>query len=769
MTLFISNPSRGEVAPSVPGDPTNVKAVSPIRASVRNTTGLVTRANVQLGVGYSLVHGRGVDGPFEKTLQRTKIGSIQTPPSFISAVTMSVVGSELQITRPDSQPGASTYFTSLDRGERTDLSAVFSAVFHVVGAPSGAYGSDPMGPILGLEHGPRNTAAYCIFLNNGVQRQIRVCGPKVGNTRAPDTFVNYDWSAIPQGRYILLWSEAKQTFELWTDNTTGTGGIGTATQLASVPISSFQQFSGAPGSMPAGGENDITGVYGVEGTTASSTAGVVNVAVGADAGFPILNGGATGGWTTFIDSDLAVGFAGAVDPTKIAHGGLWFADPAGDPQGQVTPAASGYCRIIKNTPSTSFTIYRDEPGFMWTATDGFVVEFKCFTSTTGGTGFATGAAIQISDGTTLFQLDFLFDGSVHNIGLLKNGGDPTLPSSHFTAPAPIDYTLTTLRLVVDTRRALIDLFDVSNLQTPLATWPLNRALLPTAGTSRISVGLPVSTTPAVGELDIFSIRYSYIYQAWETRDAIAPTAANPAFTASVAGPTVGPLDESIMPGAVLLPYSPGVLASMGTGTLEADGFHIVCAPGETLTYTRSIPTDVDRGGIVEMILQITAWHPDARTGAFIILDDGARAYMLSFVEVSTGRFVCIPLAAGSSSFEEEAGESGLPAQLSVPIDWSQQHIYRLERRPRDGVYLFIDGQQALVIPDSKRFIFPVSRYGTPTLAFGQFTDEGATSVWGFARGSFGAGFEISSTLAQPMSEIQKRFNNAQVDVIITAV
>lgn len=769
MTLFISNPSRGGAAPSTPGDPVGVRALDPIRVSLRETSSFINLSAIQMGVGYAKAHALGTGGPFDKQLARTRRGSLLSPAQYTGEPVIGVVGNGLSVQKTSSSPLASTYFTSIDHASSVNMSAMLTSVFRVVSSPAYTPGAlDPLGPVLGLEHGPKRTAAYCFFVYDGTTRQIRICGPKVNNARSPDTYVTFDWSAIPDRQYILIWNDSRKQVELWTDDTTGTGGIGSSLLVAYVPFSQFQTF-GINGSVPVGGPNDITGIYGVEGPDLAQ-ASIVSAATGVEVGFPFINGARTGDWKSYLDSDISIGFSGAVDPTKLERGGIWFkSTSSADPAGQILPSAGSYCRLLKKTASTNFSIYRDEPGFRKTVSDGLSVEFKCSTDTSGGT--STGAAIQVSDGQTLFQIDFLFDGTNKNIGLLKVGGSPLTQADHFLPTTPFDYSLKTLRLVVDPRRNLIDMFDTSDLSTPVATWPFNRALLPTTATAQILVGLPVTSTTATGALDIYSLKYSYIYQAWETRDAVFPTAADPPYLSNSFGSGgSGPLSAAVMPGVLPLPYAAGGGGGSGIGTLESDGFHLDCPAGSTLYYSRSVPVDVNRGGVFEASLKITDWHPADRTGVFGILDDGLSSYILSFVETDVGRFVCIPLAAGSGQFQEQAGDIGMAAKLSVRVDWTQFHTYRLERRPRDGVYLYIDNlaTPALVLLDSDRYSFPQTQFGAPIVVFGQYTLEGATSVWEFVRDFFGAGFEVSTKFNRSDADLRASLSGARATVVVTA-
>ncbi len=319
---------------------------------------------------------------------------------------------------------------------------------------------DPMGPVIGLENGPLKSAAYCIFVNNGTNNLIRLCGPSINGVRSPDLFFTFDWS-LSQMQYVLIWNDMRRMVELWTDDTAGAGGIGAATLIGEAAYSTFNSF-GSGGSRPLGGANDMTGIYGVEGDNTTS-ATFFSVATTLDVGSPFLNGTRPGGYKTYLDSDVTMGFSGAVDPTRLTRGGAWFVTPSGDPSGALSLSAIGkFNRLRKKTPATFYSIYRDEPGFQKTATDGFAVEFEVSLSVAGDAGFSTGTAFKISDGTSLYELDFFFDGSVYNLGLLVRGGNPGVPSDHLTPATAFDFRLKTMRLVVDSRRAVIDLFDTSN-------------------------------------------------------------------------------------------------------------------------------------------------------------------------------------------------------------------------------------------------------------------------------------------------------------------
>lgn len=770
MSTIIQNPSRGAADPGA-DEPSNVKAVDPLRVSLRDSATFVNMTTIQMAAGFARVHSSG-SNYFDRIVPRTRLGSIYQTGAFSGAATFSLSPPAVTIEKTSDDPQGSTYFTSVDGGARPPRNAAVSAIMQSVAVNQFTMGDDdPVGPVLVLEHGPKKTAVFVFLLEDNLGNPIvRVCGPSVDGVRAPDAYYPSLYGVGDRAQYVIIWNEVLGLVQVFTDDSLGAGIVADAVPIASIPTSSFQQF-GSLGSTQRGTDNDISAYYGVEGANGNSVA-ISNISVMPDIGFPFVNGARTGGWKTYLDSDISMGFSGAVDPTRLKRGGAWFVNPAGspDPLGSITPVSAGFSRLTKRTAATSYTIYRHEEGFSRTATDGLAVEFRLSADTTGGPGASTGVALKISDGQTLFQLDFFDDGAVRNVGLLKNGGDPTLASDHFVGVSAIDYDLQTMRLVADPRRGYIDLYNTNDLTTPVASWPFDRALLPTTSDLDIEIGHVATGLNAVGVVDIYSLKYSYIYQSWETRDGIAPDAADPPYTGGAAGGSGGPLDSVILPGVVPLAYVGGG-GSSGTGTVTDEGYKIVCAPGETLFFTRTIDADSLRGGIFEASLKISDWHPAGRSGSYCFLDDGVNTYMLSFVETDIGKFVCIPLSAGAGDFQESAGQIGDAAKLSVLLDWTEFHTYRLERRPRDGVYLFIDNNPvpALVLLDTARYSFPLAQFsGTPTMGFGAYSDEGGTSVWKFVRDFFGSGYELSTMLNQSEVELRRSLNNARATVVVTA-
>jgi hypothetical protein len=209
---------------------------------------------------------------------------------------------------------------------------------------------------------------------------------------------------------------------------------------------------------------------------------------------------------------------------------------------------------------------------------------------------------------------------------------------------------------------------------------------------------------------------------------------------------------------------------IGDQALDNNQLLLTNDPGKLQVFKRGGKWDANRGAVIEARVQITDHKIQARTGLFIILDDGLRAYMLSFVDTAVGKFVGVPTRAGLASFIETVGESETAAKLSFAIDWDQPHTYRMEYRRLDGLYIFVDNdpEPRLVILESDNVDFPNSQFLSPTVAFGQLSKEGSTSRWDFVRTMFSRGYEVSFKKLEADALLEDDIGNTQAVVLAFA-
>jgi len=749
-----------------------------LRLSIRDIETHVVANLIQIVVGWAQVTADGTE-PFETALPRTQFSSLLHGIVDPEKSTIAVVAEGVQITKTLATPQKSTYFTSIDAGtgfEDAMVTAVLEPNVITIGE---------LGAVLGLEHGPRNTAAYMFFDNPSGTPRIRLAGPADSlGVRVPDVSIPFDWTGLER-RYVLVWNEISSQVELYAIDETNS----LTTILLVEPISSFQSFDTESGQStpPRGSASELTAVYGIEGAIGDRVT-IGNLAVTKDVGFPIIGGARPGNFFTTRRTDETVRYEGG-DPRKVDVSS-WFGPddtvfPNPDPAGVVSVPSSGSVQLIKSTANTHVAIHREEPGFLSDNTNGLLLEME-FSGVPTRTinGRMTGMGVMIWDGQSVFMIN-LIEGDTRTVGLLNPGGDASQVDEHLLPATDIDWaTSTKFRFIVDPRRNKVELYSEEDILTPVLSVDFDRSNFPTGADLGVSA-LPafiafghLSEIDTAGIFELRSLKYSHLYQAYESADDALPNLAptdpvwvlttsgfgelNPLFGIHLLGGGFGPTSLPF--------YIFGGSGPSGSSAMVDDQLVVASLPGQTQVYFRSAPIGPDRGAVIEARLQITDHKPKARTGTMMFIDDGLRSYILSFVDTDIGKFAGVAVRSGLSSFVERVGTDGVPETLSFQVDWDQPHTYRMERRPLDGLYIFVDdaADPVLVIPDSDNVDFPSSQFLAPVVAFGQFSTEGSVSKWDFVRTMFSSGYEISFKKVATTAQLEEDIANAQAIVIAFA-
>jgi len=748
---------------------------SPIRFSIRDADTYIVPTSVQITIGYAKIKADGTK-KFEDALPRTDRSSTLFGPVILAVqpTILPVVGG-ISITKTDPANQQSVYFTKLD-----SKSGIHSFLSTAVINPTVISNSQP-GGVFGVENGPRNTGVYILFERSGGTPRIRMCGPANAiGSRSPNTVIASNWTGT--NRYIIVWNEITAKVELYRIDSSAV-----TTLLNSENVSSFQQYE--TGGTPArGGSGDITMVYGVEGQIGEQVI-IGNVAVTIDVGFPIIGLTRTGEFETARRTDETVRYEGG-DPLKAAitpwfgPDNRFFTSP--DPAGVIKVLETDAVRLVKVTSGDSMALYREEPSLFGSDTDGFLVEGVFFATTIQLiSSRVTGMGFFIFDGQSVFYLGLL-SGSSRTVGLLRRGRDPSLPSSFELPTSDISWTAASyFRLVVDPRRAVIDLYG-DDISVPKLSIPFDRSQLPQAsefglvGKNPIISFGHISAMATLGSFELSRLTYACSYQAFEAKDGELPDdiSTDPPWASTIGGFSPGTLPNPLL-GLALLGGGFAILPlglflgslSLPTDVSVIDGgqLSIETTKGVTHIYSRSLAIDPNRGAVVEVRLQITKHKLRSRTGYYIFIDDGVHTYALSFVDTEIGKFVCIPVRSASGLIEK-AGTEGVASKLSKQILWDNPHVYRLERRPLDGLYLFIDNSTdpAIVLPESENIDYPQSQFFTPTVAFGHFSGEGAKSLTDFVRVEVSEGYEISTKKVDVTAQLEQDARNTQAVVVVLA-
>jgi hypothetical protein len=743
-----------------------------IKLSFRDVETYVVADSVRIAVGYAKIRASGTQ-LFDEILPRTTRSSVLFGVVDLhNQPATSIISGSTSVTKTTNGNQQSVYITSLD------VVSIHSFLATAIITPITISNGQP-GGVFGVENGPRNTGVYVFFERAGGVPQIRMRGPANSlGVSSPNTVISFDWSG--EKRYIIIWNETRGKVEFYCINS------GVTTLINEESISSFQIYDSTPGGTPRrGGLGDITMLYGIEGQIGEQII-IGNVAITSDVGFPIIGLVRTGDFITIRRTDETIRYEGGNPKQNVSS---WFGPDdkffvSPDTSGVVKVLNTGAVRITKLVSGDSMALYREEPSLLGSDTDGFMLEATFFAIPSQLAGpRVTGMGFMIFDGQTIFYLGLL-SGTTRTIGLLKKGGSVIVSSSYQIPVVDLDWSSTTsFRLVVDPRRGLIDLYN-SNLTTPILSTPFDRAQLPDDADFDL-VGLNpfvsfghISDIQTLGSLDLNRLVYSCSYQSYEAKDGNLPDAADPVWISTASG------FSSILPGPPLtgtflvgggfgiLPLGLFVITAsspLDIAVIENRQLIVSTAAGSTHTYSRSIAIDPNRGAVVEIRLQITRSKPRSRAGYYVMIDDGLTTYALSFVDTEIGKFVCIPVRS-SSGLVEIVGTEGIASKLSTLINWNESHIYRLERRPLDGLYLFIDNSitPILVLTDSDKIDYPQSQFLTPTVAFGHISGEGLRSATDFVRVEVSKGYEISTRKIDSTSTLEQDVRNTQAIVVAIA-
>jgi hypothetical protein len=725
----------------------NVGLLDPVQLSMRDIETYVDLGQTHVTVGYSRIFSHGQES-FENLPRTQRWSTLQG--AMVGEPVITLTGDGVRIQKTSNFPQRSVFFTALDLSGKHYPSALFRArvtpevenisppsegpltrsVYPpgVLPVPVSDVHLDVVSGLIGMEYGPRNTGVYVSFINLGSISSpipaIRICGPTSDGEASPDSIVLYNWFGTRD--YFLLWNESLGEFELYAEQYGGT------TRLFHTPLSGFSEY-GALGTTKHGGAADLIGVYGQEGANGNRSV-FHTILLSADVGHPVIGGERRGDWLVTQKSAEQVSLLGSYDPRRVPIS-PWFDPsisvlPSPDPLGVKKLQRGGYFRLTKNTYNTTVGLYREEPGLWCSAVDGFMFEPRFFATWSDIVQACVGMGFLIWDGLTVFDLGLFDDSRVRTVGILRKNGDPVNIAHRFTPSNPVDWSSPVkFRFSVDPRRNKLEMFTQDDYLTPGLSLPLgDRDYLPDGADGGVNGLLPFIAfghhlpIHTMGSFDLYSLNYCHRYQAWEYRTESDPATANPPWTLVGSG------------------SSPG-----------SDCRVLTTAPGATLRYDRTADFDVNRGCVAEANLRVTNSKPLSRSSVYLMLDDGIQAYMLTFVDTPSGKFICVSQSSGLASFAEHPGLSGIGLKVSAPLDWSEFHTYRLERRPLDGLYVYVDYADTplLAIPDSDHIGYPQSIFSLPKVAFGHLTTEGATSEWRCLRTFCSSGYEFSVRKNQP--------------------
>lgn len=743
-------------------DSEGASLVRPISVTVRDPETYVDLSQLNVSVGYATSHSNG-ESLFDlipHTRRLSLFGDADTD-GLIDVIEGGVL-----IAKNLVDPQKTVYATTLDTGlgyksvmvtalVRRDVASVGplnSSIYPGLNMPPGfspggggalSEEDEPFtGTVLGLEHGPRGRALY-LWLQQKTDdtRVVRLTSYiREDNLPTIDEEFEIDWGSST--RFTIVWNEAVGYVEIYASGDTTERIFRVAITAFPVMPDDYNRLSGV---------GEVVAVYGQEGASDGRSIWS-NIAVTTDVGYPVLGLTRMSNFSTQVQGPEFWKVEGDSDPRELTIG-PWFDAPESlfsDPDEESAARVSvNQFRMTKETLGDTFAIYRREPGLAASDTDGFVIQARVEGLGITREDSCTGVGITIFDGQSVFQL-LLFEDETgtKRIGLLREGGDDSDINDYYTAD--IDWSETSFRFVVDPREAFFRIFDLEDLETPVFDIAFDRGALPAAAdkgwvgeTPFIAMGhtVPTQTT---GIFVLHDLVLNHLYQGWAAADH-APTAADPVFTfASTGAPTVGTAE--------------------GVTT-------IACDAEELAKYSRAAYFSAVRGATIEARMRVTSYRPKFRSGTYLVLDDGIRSFALTFVDSHSGKYAALSLRNGSGTFREVVGRDGDGLLYSFPCDWTEFHTYRLERQTYRGLQVYFDDEvdPRISFPEADLALLPNPLYlGTPTVAFGQFTTEGATSEWAYLNTFFSRGYEVSTKKNKSDAILRNELYNTQAIVVVSA-
>ena len=742
-------------------DAEEVSLLRPISMTVRDEETYVDLAQLYVNVGYatSYSNAESLFDLIPNTRRLSLFGGAETDGLI------DVIDDGVLIVKDSASPQKTVYATSLDVGSgyksvmvtavvRRDVASVGplnSSVYPGLNMPPGfspgaggglSEEDEPFtGTVLGLEHGPRGRALYLWLQQKSDNSRIVRLTSYIREDNAPtvDEEVEVDWSS--DRRLTLVWNEANGYVEVYSSAATTQRIFRVAITAFPVMPDDYNRLSGT---------GDVVAVYGQEGSVDSRSVWS-NIAVTTDVGHPVQGSISMSNFSTQIQGPEFWKVSGASDPRTLTIG-PWFVDdelfstPDDDASARVSV---NHFRMTKETLGGTYALYRREPGFASSDTEGFSIQANIEALGITREDSCTGAGVTIFDGQSVFQL-MLFEDETETkrIGLLRTGGQDADSNDYYVAD--IDWSESSFRFVVDPRENFIRIFDTEDLETPILDIEFDRGLLPSAADKGWTGEVPFIAfghtvpTQTTGIFVLHSLVCNHLYQGWAA-EAHAPTAADPVFTLTSTGtPTVGTAD--------------------GVTT-------IACDAGELAKYSRAAYFSSLRGATIEARGRVTSYRPKFRSGTYLVLDDGVRSFALSFVDSHSGKYAALALRDGTGDFREVVGRDGDGLLYSFPCDWEEFHTYRLERQIYRGLQIYLDDEDEprISFPESDLALLPNPKYlGTPTVAFGQFTTEGSTSEWVYLNTFFSRGYEVSTKKNKSDAILRNELYNTQAIVVASA-
>jgi hypothetical protein len=665
--------------------------------------------------------------------------------SPIDTPTIELVGNRLSIEKQVATNRRGLYeFGGLQSPADPDDPLMLEFTMSADGALVTEDGDDWSGILAGFKI--NDTGVVVKFLTDGVTPKVELQFAAV-STVAPPSGVysaNFAWEDNADHTYKLLWFPAQDLARLYVSS--GTGPTPDTLLIDGLAT----DFPGplAPNEIPT---IQPVAFFGHGGVTAQATALWKDVYFYNIVSAPVRDGIYQGEHVGFIRTDNVIDYRPTKRPLNADQ--PWVLLPAsfGTIAGGDVVTANGKLLVNRSDVSASYGFSRFEPK---TALPATILDFKIageLSSRSPGIGEATGMEVYIDDGVKKAVFALIDDGGVQNVGLLV-GASPELASSYLLKPSNWVNEFS-YRIIFDPTGS-VDLVRIvqgdEGVEEEDVVSSLYSALpasdLPGPGLGFLHNG---NTIAARATMKMGRIRYST---------------------------GVRTLSGDALPGS---PW-----AQIGTGGIpESDGTFLKLPhtdTGDILYFEHPEATlDLENGVLAEFRARVNSYEVNGLTdpvrevtGVGATVDDGTFQHFLFFAEGGPQIGKIIVLATNDDIVENLLDiRAGTPATVGTyaQVDWTQFHMYRLEKTIGGQLHLYIDDSDTPSLSfEQVDFALPPTAGAPKAFRFGSFLDDRKSeSEWEFFRHNLSAGFDVSGFPVLSENEVLSRFNHA-VNVIAHA-
>jgi hypothetical protein len=713
--------------PQVPG---SVKA--PIRFSVRAQDVAVNRNSLQCYIGESFTFYRGDSLPENLDYPSLLFQPLSGSPTEHAARAITPSGLKIWKNLPSTQQVGTYFFGSLESPADPSDPLMVEFTLELNQSDIGNVGVDEFtGVLVGLLAGI--TGVTVRFFTTGTVRRIELwsAGQAEVGPPSPMYSATFDWD-LSAHTYKLLWYPQKDLVRLYVS--TGQKNLASDVLLITGLISDFVVVP------PNERLNQLPWVYfghGYPGPTSISY--WKDVFLYNKVFNPIVNGLPVGGYKGLVESDNSQVYQPNQLPIFVDR--AWEEYPVVSISDEkVDYLEKDHLVMQKLSKTARFGYQRIEPGLAFGPS---IVDFKISGELVelDEDSVSTGMELFLTTGSRICTFSLLYYENQQYVGIQINNVYPKLTYSYYMKAQGWG-SEGLYRIFNDgTWVHLIQLADFGN---GVEETELTKIALGSLPSSSLSPSVGFLHNSLSGE-SLASMKIGMVRSITRIRD----------YTSSD------------------LPLSPWVVSNP-TDLALSNNTLIISNTSSASTVSRAeVALSHSSGVTLELRTKVSSYGTDsplnAVTGVGVSIDDGTYRTELMFADAgpAMGRIVFFTTRDTYDNLLLDIVTGGVKTQGTFgQLDWSQFHLYRIEKTIGGLLQLFIDESSTPMISvDTQTFKYPNTR-GIKQVSFGCLLDNSpSTSQWKHLRYSISTGVDVS--LTRPEVTDESRFNMA-VNAIVEA-